>query len=84
MSRFREVAGTRLQWRVLVRTAGRADSSGTAAPLAWHLVPCTDPLLATAHCAEGQRLLSQASDPDGHCLIEGECPRCQAAAPDQA
>jgi hypothetical protein len=49
-------------------------------PLAWHLVQCTDPLLAEAHCAIGNQLMTDTFDPDGHCLTEGVCPRCAAAA----
>jgi hypothetical protein len=28
------------------------------------------------HCPEGRRLLSTGDDPDGHCLLDGVCPRC--------
>jgi hypothetical protein len=72
----------RLRWRVLVRTgdAGKLDPSRPARPLSWHLVTCTAPNLATAHCEEGQRLLITADDPSGHCLLDGFCPRCGATS----
>ena len=44
--------------------------------MAWHLVECADPVLAAAHCSEGNLLLAAGADPDGHCLVDGACPRC--------
>lgn len=76
MSRFRTDSGERLQWRVLVQTAGRLDPSKASLPLAWHLVHCAEPMLASSHCAVGQQLLAGDADPDGHCLLNGVCPRC--------
>jgi hypothetical protein len=78
VSRFVQAAGARLQWRVIVPSTGRADASGTPAPLAWHMAACREPSVASAHCASGQRLLVAASNPDGHCLTDGVCPRCEA------
>jgi hypothetical protein len=72
-------SGTRLRWRVVVRTEGRLDPSRPSRPLAWHLATCSDPMVADAHCGEGRRLLAVgASDPEGHCLLDGECPKCTA------
>ena len=69
----------RLRWRVLVRTQGKVDPSRPSRPLAWHLATCIaseDPL---AHCpVEGRRLLEAGEDPDGHCLLDGVCPRCES------
>src|SRR5688572_23927232 len=66
----------RLRWRVVVRTEGKLDPSRSSRPLAWHLVTCADLDLADAHCAQGQVLLTASGDPEGHCLLEGVCPRC--------
>jgi hypothetical protein len=70
----------RLRWRVVVRagTAGKLDPSRPSRPLAWHLVTCTDSESPEAHCAEGRRLIASGDDPDGHCLLDGVCPRCEA------
>jgi hypothetical protein len=80
MSRFRQGTGERLQWRVVVRPGSRVDPAKATLPLTWHLVTCTDWFMADAHCDEGQRLLAQVSDPDGHCLVGGACPRCDVDA----
>jgi hypothetical protein len=74
------VAG-RLHWRVVVRTEGHLDPSRATRPLAWHLVGCPAPGEAEAHCAEGRRLLVAGGDPEGHCLLDGECRRCVTASP---
>ena len=70
----------RLLWRVVVRTGGQGkmDPSRPSRPLAWHLASCTDSELPAAHCPEGQRLLASGDDPDGHCLLDGVCPRCES------
>src|SRR6266581_9196000 len=70
----------RLRWRVVVRTGGKdkLDPSRPSRPLAWHLVSCTENELPEAHCAEGRRLLATGDDPDGHCLLDGVCPRCDS------
>jgi hypothetical protein len=70
----------RLRWRVLVRTGGKLDPSRPSRPLSWHLVTCTDPERPAAHCPEGQRLQASNDDPEGHCLLDGVCPRCGASA----
>jgi len=68
----------RLRWRVVVRTGdkGKIDPSRPSRPLAWHLVSCIENELLEAHCPEGQRLIASGDDPDGHCLLDGVCPRC--------
>ena len=70
----------RLRWRVVVRTGekGKIDPSKPSRPLAWHLATCADTELPEAHCPEGRRLIAIGDDPDGHCLLDGECPRCDA------
>ena len=72
------ISKQRLRWRVLVRTAG-LDPSRPSRPLSWHLVTCANAELAASHCEEGRRLLLTGDDPDGHCLLDGVCPRCGAA-----
>jgi hypothetical protein len=47
--------------------------------MSWHIAACSAPSDRAAHCPEGQRLFEALGDPDGHCLIEGECARCEAA-----
>jgi hypothetical protein len=68
----------RLLWRVVVRTGGQGkmDPSRPSRPLAWHLASCTDSESLEAHCPEGRRLIAAGDDPDGHCLLDGGCPRC--------
>jgi len=70
----------RLLWRVVVRTGGQGkmDPSRPSRPLAWHMATCTDSELPEAHCPEGRRLLATGDDPDGHCLLNGICPRDEA------
>ncbi len=77
MARFQTSAGERLRWRVIVQTDGRLDPSRAARPLAWHLMECADAALADGHCPTGRRLMAEGADPDGHCLIDGTCPRCE-------
>jgi hypothetical protein len=68
----------RLRWRVVVSTKG-LDPSRPSRPLAWHLSTCSDSIGFDAHCTEGRRLLTVgAGDPEGHCLLDGACPRCAA------
>ena len=69
----------RLRWRVVVQTEGPLDPSRTTPPLAWHLIGCSEPARAEAHCPEGRRLLTAGGDPEGHCLVDGVCARCGAA-----
>ena len=65
----------RLRWRVVVGTKG-LDPSRPSRPLAWHMTECQSPLLAEAHCPRGRELLAEGADPDGHCWIDENCPRC--------
>jgi hypothetical protein len=76
MSRFQERTGERLHWRALVRTTGALDTSRASHGLSWHLVECADPTQPQSHCPVGADLLSTGADPDGHCLVDGTCPRC--------
>jgi hypothetical protein len=39
-------------------------------------VECTDPERPEAHCEVGRLLMGTAGNPDGHCQIDGACPRC--------
>ena len=80
MSRAQPAA--RLRWRVVVRTEGHLDPARATRPLAWHLAGCAEPP-AEVHCPEGRRLLTSGGDPEGHCLVDGACPRC-IDAPDAA
>jgi hypothetical protein len=68
----------RIRWRVVVRTGGQGkmDPSRPSRPLAWHLASCTASEDPEVHCPEGRRLLAAGDDPDGHCLLDGVCPRC--------
>ncbi|HYY90038.1 MAG TPA: hypothetical protein VFA49_14670 [Chloroflexota bacterium] len=65
---------TALAWRAVVHAADR-----DAARTAWHLASCQDTNDPGAHCPEGQRLIETSGEPDGHCLIDERCPRCEAA-----
>jgi hypothetical protein len=69
----------RIRWRVVVRTGatGKMDPSRPSRPLAWHLASCTASEDPDVHCPEGRRLLAAGDDPDGHCLVDGICPRCE-------
>jgi len=69
----------RLLWRVVVGTAG-LDPSRPSRPLSWHLASCANPVSPEAHCEEGRRMITTMADPDGHCLVNGECPRCAQQA----
>src|SRR5919201_527605 len=80
----RAAVSGRLRWRVVVRTDGHLDPSRATPSLAWHLIGCSEPARAEAHCPEGRRLLTAGGDPEGHCLVDGVCARCGTApAPDR-
>ena len=64
----------RHQWRAVVHSTG--DVSVTTS---WHLATCSAPVDPAAHCPEGQNLIAAHNDPDGHCLVDGRCARCEAA-----
>jgi hypothetical protein len=76
MTRFQARGGERLHWRALVRTTGALESSRISHGLSWHLVECADPTQLGSHCPVGVDLLTAGADPDGHCLVNGTCPRC--------
>jgi hypothetical protein len=63
----------RLPWRAVVHVD--RDTVQTT----WHLAACHAPFEPAAHCPHGQHLLETVGDPDGHCLIDGQCGRCAAA-----
>jgi hypothetical protein len=67
--------GVRLPWRAVVH-----PRDGDTFQTTWHLAGCAGPMEAAAHCAEGQRLLEAFGDPDGHCLTDGTCARCERLA----
>jgi hypothetical protein len=67
----------RLRWRVKVLTAAATSADRTAGRMAWHLADCQGD--EAAHCPQGRASLAAGGDPDGHCLVEGACPRCAAA-----
>ena len=77
----RPPVAARLYWRAVVRTEGHLDPAHATRPLAWHLVGCTAPTQAEAHCAEGRLLLLVGGDPAGHCLLDGGCARCGETSP---
>src|SRR5205807_1161041 len=77
---FQNGAQNRLYWRVIVSTAGTIDGSRSSRPLSWHLTACTDAASDAAHCRQGRELRAGNGDPDGHCLIDGECARCAMLA----
>jgi hypothetical protein len=71
----------RLRWRVVIHAGEKVDTSRGQQSLAWHLADCTNPSSPEAHCDLGQRLIATDGNPDGHCLINGACPRCNQPAP---
>jgi hypothetical protein len=79
MSRFQARTGERLHWRAHVPTSGALETSRAAQGLSWHLVECADATRLDAHCPVGVGRLSTGTDPDGHCLVDGACPRCALA-----
>ena len=64
----------RLLWRAVIHSVDRETVQTT-----WHLAACQAPFQPAAHCPDGQRLLETIGDPDGHCLIDGQCGRCASA-----
>ena len=63
----------RLAWRAVVH------AEKDAVKTTWHLTTCAAPLERTAHCPAGQQLIDSQQDPDGHCLNDGHCARCDDA-----
>jgi hypothetical protein len=64
----------RLPWRAVVH-ANEQQSATTS----WHLTSCSSPLDPGMHCPTGQQLMEAQQDPDGHCLVDGHCGRCDGA-----
>ena len=69
-------AAPRMYWRVVVSTGKDQEKGRIAQRMSWHLQSCADPSSSGAHCEEGQRLMAIGESPDGHCLLDGICPRC--------
>lgn len=45
------------------------------------MADCTQPSRIEAHCElVGRGLMALDGNPDGHCEVNGVCPRCQLAA----
>jgi hypothetical protein len=70
----------RKYWRAVVRIAGPVSSSRDRERVEWHLVGCAVPAGEGQHCSEGMHLIETAGHPDGHCVIDGVCGLCGAAA----
>jgi hypothetical protein len=70
-------AGPRLRWRVVVNSTPRKGVQGSMGHLAWHMADCGAPSEAEAHCPTGQEAIIATGNPEGHCLAEGVCPRCE-------
>ncbi|MBV9359464.1 MAG: hypothetical protein JO023_28465 [Chloroflexi bacterium] len=70
----------RFRWRAIVRVGQRFDAARGHQSLAWHLADCADPAQLEAHCQLGRHLIATDGNPDGHCLVDGVCPRCPAIA----
>jgi len=69
----------RFRWRAVIRSGAKLDPSAGHPSVAWHLAECRAPADLEAHCETGRRLIDIDGNPDGHCLLEGECPRCTEA-----
>ena len=65
----------KLSWRAVVHARDKEAIRTT-----WHLTTCSSPLDPLAHCPQGQELMKGQQDPDGHCLVDGHCGRCDEAA----
>jgi hypothetical protein len=66
----------RLRWRAVIRTGEKLDPARGLQAVAWHLADCDDPARSEAHCDMGRHLLATDGNPDGHCRVDGVCPRC--------
>src|SRR5262245_19540928 len=69
----------RFRWRAVIRSGAKLDPSAGHPSVAWHLAECTTPADLEAHCETGRRLIEVDGNPDGHCQLQGECPRCTEA-----
>ena len=69
----------RLRWRAIVHASHKLDTSG-GPRLAWHLASCAEPGALESHCEVGRLLMAGDGNPDGHCMVEGVCPRCPTSS----
>lgn len=67
---------TRLRWRAVIHAGQKLDPARGQPPVAWHLADCDEPARPEAHCDLGRHLIASDGNPDGHCLVNGVCPRC--------
>jgi len=74
-----KTAARRFRWRAVIRSTGKLDPSAGHPAVAWHLADCSAPASNEAHCDVGRRLIGLDGNPDGHCLLDGVCPRCEEA-----
>jgi hypothetical protein len=68
-------------WRAVVRTGGQVAASRERDRVEWHLAACSAPQDEGSHCTEGRHLIETIGHPDGHCIVDGVCGLCGAAAP---
>jgi hypothetical protein len=73
--------GKRLFWRAVVKTGGQVGASRERDRVEWHLAACPAPQSQGSHCTEGRHLIETVGHPDGHCIVDGVCGLCGAAAP---
>lgn len=73
----RTQSSERLFWKAVIRVGSRFGATREGDRVEWHLAACSAPD-GGEHCPEGQRLLDQMGQPDGHCVITGTCGRCAA------
>jgi hypothetical protein len=73
---------TRVYWRAVVRTGGQVGATRERDRVEWHLAACSAPQEEGSHCTEGRHLIETIGHPDGHCIINGACGLCGAAAPE--
>ncbi len=69
-------SASRLYWRAVVRTGGTFGPGREGDRVEWHLAGCAAPTAEGEHCNEGMHLLETVGQPDGHCMIDGQCGRC--------
>jgi hypothetical protein len=72
----------RVYWRAVVRSGGQVGATRERDRVEWHLAACASPLQVGSHCTEGRHLIETIGHPDGHCIIDGVCGLCGAAAPE--
>jgi hypothetical protein len=69
----------RFRWRAVIHAGQKLDPARGLQPVAWHLAECDDPPRTKAHCDIGRHLIATDGNPDGHCFVNGVCPRCPSA-----